>query len=486
MLILAVILTAYSGFLFLTFRHTLYQEMNGTLTAKALKINNAVTSYIDVLGYDEKSFEFSVSRVISQTGTHPHKNKIEKLERLWLGQSAPLGIGADYIEFLDASGNLLVRSTNLRAPAAIAVYPEDVKAVSRGHAVFRDLSLGKEELRLGIFPAAYDRLPGNKKYMILVASSRQRVINILRERLLTTCLSIVIILLLATFLSQLFAKNVLRPLAQITEKARNIDYKDLSFRIKTEEMDLEVKDLVNALNEMLSRLEKSFKYIAEFSSHVSHELKTPLAILRGETELALRLDHSPEEYKQVLQGNLEELARMAKIIDDLLLLTKLDYQPHIFKLENFDLSEFFGEIGESAKLLAGDKEIDVQVETPPEPILLHGDRMHLRRLFFNLLNNAIKFTPPKGHIRLGMKRQNGMALVTFTDNGIGIPEQNIGKVFDKFFHAGPGQGAQGNGLGLSIAQAIAKIHSGRISVKSREGQGTTFTVILPLQPAAAA
>jgi len=483
MWILAAVLIIYSGFLFLSFRFTLYQEFDDTLKSKAQRINNAVISYMDVLGYDRKSFEFAVSRVISQTGEHPHKNKIEKLENLWLGQARPLGLSEDIVVFLNSRGAPLVRSGNFPANLSF-IFSKGMPSPSKNSPIFKNVDLGKRPLRAILTPVIYQNLSKDNRYIILVVTSRERIDRILRERLITKAVSIIFILVIASFLSQIFAKRVLEPVYDITRAAKNIDYKDLSFRIKAEHVDVEIQDLVDSLNNMMSRLEKSFKYIAEFSSHVSHELKTPLAILRGESEIALRSEHSPEEYKKIIQSNLEEIKRMTKIIEDLLLLTKLDYQPEVFKFEDFDLVEFFKEIGESTKILADEKKITVNVRLPDKPVELRGDKVHLRRLFFNLINNAVKFTYPNGTIGIHVEKSGGKALISITDTGVGIPKENLQKIFDKFFHYnGVGfNDSPGNGLGLSISQSIAKIHSGEIQVQSAVGQGSTFTVRLPLPP----
>lgn len=481
MLVLAAILVIYSGFLFFTFRHMLYQELDDTLITKAQKVNNAISSYLDVLGRDQKSFQFSVSRVVAQTGDHSHKNKIEKLEKLWLGQMTPFGIREDFVQFMDAQGRVLARSSNssLGVPG---VQLKDIQAALQGHPVFKNVVVGKERSRLIVAPAIYPNLNKNKNNVIVIATSRERLLLILRERLLTKVAAIAIILLIASLLSQLFAQRILRPINNISETAKSINYKDLSIRIDSEHLDLELKVLVESLNEMMTRLEKSFQYIAEFSSHVSHELKTPLAIMRGESELVLRSKHTEEEYRQVFQGNLQEIARMTKIVEDLLLLTKLDYQPQVFQLEDFDLVDFIKEFIESSRLLAAEKEISVEANLLSGPVLVHGDKTHLRRLFFNLINNAIKFTFPGGVIRLQMRHRGRGVEVLLSDTGVGIPEENISKIFSKFFHFNMvGSDTYiGNGLGLSIAQSIAKIHGGDISVQSVVGKGSTFTVFLPI------
>lgn len=478
LVILAVILVANNGFLFFIFRGVLYREFDKDLNSKAQHINNTLGSYLHVLGSDERSFRFAVSRVVSQTGEHAHRNKIEKLEKLWVDQVYALGLNRDYLIFLSEKGEPLARSPNLTAgfPALSSKY---LRAVSRRRQMFKNVRLGKENLRILILPAVYK---GKNKGIILVAGSREHLAHVLRSSLMTTMLLAVFVLGAASFLSRLFARRVLRPIDNIVQTARHIHHGDLSVRIRAEDVDVEMKDLVESLNEMMSRLERSFKYVAEFSSHVSHELKTPLAIMRGESEVVLRDERPAEEYKKVIEANLEEIARMEKIINDLLLLTRLDYEPHVFTFEEIEVVEFFKEIEESGGVLAAQKDITVKADLSKAPPRLHGDKVHLRRLFFNLINNAVKFTPSGGRIRLSVKRRDAGVSIAVSDTGVGIPKENLSKIFGKFFHfEGMAEGVPGGtGLGLSLAQSIAKIHGGDIQVESVVGKGSVFTVRLPL------
>jgi len=269
---------------------------------------------------------------------------------------------------------------------------------------------------------------------------------------------------------------------RITETARKITYEDLRERVKTGHVDEEIKPLVEAFNDMISRLEKSFQYVSEFSSHAAHELKTPLAIIRGQTEVALRKERGIDEYKAVLNVNLEEAQKMIKMIEDLLLLTRLEYKTGVFHFEQIDLIAFLGEIYEQSKVLAAEKELLVSADMPGKPVMVKADKLHLRRLFYNLINNAVKFTPVKGKIDIAVKTVNNKVAVSVSDTGMGIAEEDLPKIFNKFFQKDMKikSSNSGIGLGLNIVQSIAKIHNADIQVKSKPGKGTTFTVILPL------
>ncbi|MDD4982311.1 MAG: ATP-binding protein [Candidatus Omnitrophica bacterium] len=289
-------------------------------------------------------------------------------------------------------------------------------------------------------------------------------------------------LLTGYFVGYLIFTRVLKPIKEITDTIDNITHEDFSLRIKVKNVDEELRCLIEALNDMVSRLGESFEYITDSSSYIAHELKTPIAIIRGESEYALKKEREKEEYKRVISVNLEESKRMLKIIEDLLLLTKMNYQPDVLKFEQVDLTQFIRIIYEQTKILAFKKNIKVSISIPEETEMVNADELHLRRLFFNLIDNAIKFTPVDGNISIVLRYVNQKAAVSIIDAGIGIEEENVPKLFDKFFRIDEKvkDTSSSSGLGLSIAQSIAQLHEGEISVTSRAGQGSNFTVSIPL------
>ena len=293
---------------------------------------------------------------------------------------------------------------------------------------------------------------------------------------------ILLTLLFGYIVGQMIVEKILKPIKEITDTANNITHEDLSLRVKAENVDEELRCLIEAFNGMVSRLGESFEYITDSSSYIAHELKTPIAIIRGESEFALKKEREKDEYKRVISVNLEEAKRMLKIIEDLLLLTKMNYQPDVLKLEQIDLTQFIQIIYEQAKILASKKNIMVNINIPEGAGMVNADELHLRRLFFNLIDNAIKFTPANGNIRISLKYENQKAVVSIADTGIGIGKENLPKLFDKFFRieGKVKDSSPSSGLGLSIAQSIVKVHKGEIAITSEIGKGSIFTVLLPL------
>lgn len=478
MAILGIILIIYSSVLFLSLHYTLYDELDDELLLKVQEIGNTISAYLDVLGDDEKSFIFVLKRTIKLEGEHANQNKIVEYENQWLQKVDKFNLREDYVNFLGPKREIIVSSGNIPT-GIIAMFLKLPKIESEREPLFRNIKFENRNLRLISIPFTYK---GKGDYILQVGTSLKPIMQLLRIRLIHIAISIPLVLIFASFIGQLFAVRMLKPVKEITETAKNITYKDLSARVKTEHVDEEMRYLVDAFNDMISRLEKSFKYIIDFSSHVAHELKTPLAIIRGESELTLRRERSPLEYIKAIKINLEETERMLRTIEDLLLLTRLDYQPNVFKFNQFDLTDFFKDINEQAQILASPKNITVNIDMPKERIPINADTLRLRRLFFNLITNAIKFTPQKGKVDIAIRREEKKATISISDTGIGIATEDLPNIFNRFFRVDRDEEdiESGSGLGLSIALSIAKIHRGNIQVKSELGKGSTFTVTLPL------
>jgi len=279
-------------------------------------------------------------------------------------------------------------------------------------------------------------------------------------------------------------RHIMKPVKKIAEIAEKITHEDLSARVNIKNPNKETKYLISAFNDMISRLESSFKYIVESNSYIAHELKTPIAIIRGEAEIALKKERDNEEYKKVISIALDESKKMLKTIEDLLLLTKMTYRPEFLNFEKIDLNQFLNDIHEQSKILTVEKKISVDINVPEISGQVKGDEISLRRLFFNIIDNAIKFTPQNGQIKINVKYKKRKAIVSISDTGMGIAEKDMPKLFDKFFRANKEKNryTSGSGLGLPIAQSIAELHKANITVNSTLGKGSIFIVTLPILP----
>jgi heavy metal sensor kinase len=232
---------------------------------------------------------------------------------------------------------------------------------------------------------------------------------------------------------------------------------------------------------MIERLEKAFKRQREFTGDASHELRTPLSVIKAESTLALRRVRPPEDYQATIRTIAEEAEHMSRIMDQLLVLARADSGTEQITIEETELNGLLREVVTDIELLSRDKGLELKLLLN-EPLIVKGDRGLLRRLFINLLDNAIRYTSKGGSVSVSTTMQERMALVSISDTGIGIPPEHLPRIFDRFYRADKARSRSegGSGLGLAICKHIVEVHGGRIEVESREGQGSTFKVLIPL------
>jgi len=475
--ILGAILVVYSTIHYATVTYIIFNEFDDELFAKAQEVVTIVKDYLKPLANDEATFVSVLEKAIELENKGPNPVNVTAAEARWLYDVDRLDTRQDLIHVIDHNGRSIAGSDDF-TPRLRQLFSANLKPIEEGDWTTRTIHFGKKDLRVVSMP--YD-FGNGRKCIIQVGTSFKRIIHLLYVRLMSIAVTIPIVLLLASFIGRVFALRILKPVVEITKTAEKITHEDLSTRVKTEHADEEMKFLVQAFNDMISRLEKSFRYIEEFSGHVAHELKTPLAIIHGESEVASRSERTPEEYQRVIQVTLEESERMIKVVEDMLLLTRMEYESEVFKFIKFDLVEFLRDICEHSKILVADKTITVNAQLPGKAVIVYGDHLHLRRLFFNLIDNAKKFSPYGGTIEIRLRTENGHANVSVSDNGIGIDEADLPKIFGKFYRHDPetNRSTSGTGLGLNLALSIAKAHHGDIEVTSQVEKGSTFTVVLP-------
>ena len=242
----------------------------------------------------------------------------------------------------------------------------------------------------------------------------------------------------------------------------------------------ELGRLAETFNAMIGRLKDAFQRINQFSIDVSHELKTPLTILKGETEVALRKEREKDDYQKLLLSNLEEIDRMSCIIDDLLLLSKADTKEIKLNMEEVALRDLIMDVCMNMKVVADKKSVELQI-SELEDVRLRGDELKLRRMLLNVVENGIKYSHVGGKVSVSSYVNDGYARIDVKDDGIGISEEDIKYVFDRFYRADRSRKREsGSGLGLSISRWIAGAHKGSIEVKSQPAQGSVFTIKLPI------
>jgi len=309
------------------------------------------------------------------------------------------------------------------------------------------------------------------------------------EALLSSMLVIAPIILAASVLVGYWvAGRSLDPLgAMVRELEAITDGRSLHRRLVVERTGDEVARLGSAVNLMFDRLERSFAALHRFTAEASHELKTPLMVLRAGVERALRNPNTPPESLQSLDESLMHIGRMAELVDSLLTLARADEGRLPLAAEECDLRELVAEAAETANILGEARALTVTAAIPEVPVPLRVDRNRVRQMLLNLVTNAVKYTPDSGEIALGLSEQGDSVTLTVGDTGIGIAAGDLQHIFDRFWRADPARSrageSPGTGLGLAITKWVAEAHGGTIAVQSRPGRGTLFTVALPRFPA---
>ncbi len=287
--------------------------------------------------------------------------------------------------------------------------------------------------------------------------------------------------LLAILGGWLLMRKAFVPLATLTSAIERTHERSLHERLPRSGNGDELDRLTELFNEMSARLDQSFQRIREFTLHASHELKTPLTVMQGEIETAVREETLDPVERERLLSQLDEVSRLATIVDGLALLTKADAGLVVLTLAPVQLDELVREAVEDAQHLAQGHELQVTL-TSCEPLSVQGDRHRLRQLLLNLADNAVKYNKPNGTVTVALRRAGRSAELAIANTGPGIPPEQRSRIFDRFFRgdASHGQTVEGCGLGLSIAQWIVRAHGGTIRIDSELGGVTTVTALLPL------
>ena len=322
---------------------------------------------------------------------------------------------------------------------------------------------------------------GNLVNLIQVGTSLDWVENTLKNLRLFLFAAIPGVLILSTLGGRFMATRALKPVAQITRTAQDIAHGgNLSRRIPVPEVQDEIGNLANTLNEMMDRLEKSFARVRQFSSDASHELRTPLTVLKGQSELMLSKTRSKAEYQEVLSSNLEEVNYMSRILEDLLTLSKGDEGEISLEKEPVELGSIIEEVSRQGEIFGDEKNVKI-VLAYLEPVMIMGDAHRLKQMVWILIHNAVKYTPSGGEVKITLQDMDGSIYFAIKDTGIGIPEQDLPKIFDRFYRVDKARSRQdgGSGLGLSICKYIVDRHQGTIEVESRLGEGTKFKIRFP-------
>jgi heavy metal sensor kinase len=474
MALLTLTLTVFTVALYKKLKTDLYRNVDNLLQTRAEGIEDSIDTYWEV----EK---LQVKKSPSKPDTLKKREVINfaAIARLWVNEesNAPELLNI-IVQIFDAKGNSIASSKNM--PESYAFSREFFTTALQGRSRFdtatvsfsEGMELSVRVLTMPVFPEQ------DIMYIVQVASpldSIQGALDDFKEILF-------VLLPLAVFITGIIgvflAKITLNPVDRIIKTVQKITAESLKLRIQMPGTRDEIERLAATFNDMLDRLEKAFSSQKHFIQDASHELKTPLTILQGELEVTLKRIRTAAEYEEVLKSSLEEIRRISSIVENLLLLARVENRETGLDVREFNLQRVLQEAVNGMEILAREKSLALNL-SPDGAVMIRGDEQKLKQVFLNLLDNAIKYTPPHGSVSMSASITADSVRITVQDTGIGIPPAELPHIFDRFYRVDKARSSRGFGLGLSIARSIVEAHRGTISAESSLNRGSTFIVLLP-------
>lgn len=446
-LLLASILAAFSAGIYLTLRHNLYANLNDSIEVRT-------DDLLAIVRFDGNQPTLA--------GEVPTQSQDE---------------GEQFIRVFNASGEVTFDTG--AAAAEVPVDQNALRAAGAGRTVIHSVEAKHETFRIRLVPI---RRNGQVSGVLEVARSEDDVASTLQTLLLILGISYPATLALASFGGMFLAGRALSPIDRLTRLARRLSAEDLSQRLNLELPDDEVGRLARTFDEMLARLDETFRRQRQFTADASHELRTPLTAIKGQVEVTLSRQRSLAAYQEVLQTVNEEVDRLIRLVGSLLTLARADAGQIPLALESVDLGALVRDVVEQVRPLAAERTVELSVASGPA-VTLQADEDLLLQLLLNLLDNALKYTPASGSVTVAWKTKGGQAELSVHDTGPGIASEHLPHVFERFYRVDKARSRSegGVGLGLSICKWIAEAHGGTISIASESGQGTACTVRLPVR-----
>jgi heavy metal sensor kinase len=440
--ILAAALIAFGALGFFALKRSLFHAVDESLKDRVTGVRRFM---------EEQTASLSVSEIRDEFREH-----------------SVLGPGGDLFQVCDVTGVWLYRSAPLENANVAIQLPGQVEEPG----VFADRVVAGTLLRFYTKPV---QLLG-KRYAIQVASSVDELVEGMQNFHWALLLTTPAVLLGATAGGWWLSRRALAPVDAITAAARSIEGGSLHRRLPVSSTDDELQRLSSTLNQMLDRIEHAFERVRRFTADASHELRTPVALVRTTAELALRKPRSEREYRDAMLEILKETERTTELLEDLLNLARADAGKACLELSSVQASEVLREAGAVGERLAEYKGVAFEISRVAPGLLVRANREALRRLLLILVDNAVKFTPGGGKVELSAELLDGTLELAVRDTGCGIRSDDAPHIFERFYRADAARGRDsgGVGLGLALAEWIAAAHETAIEVETKEGAGSTF------------
>ena len=457
---LTITLSIFSFILYEGFKKNLYDDFDDLLSSRAEGVADSVDTYWKTAA-DKDNF-VNVAR-----GWVEEKRKDPDLMSI-------------FVQILGKEGRSIVSSKSM--PYITSLDKDDFADVLKGEDSF-DTMEGKysdgRHMKFRIYSKPVSE-NGRVEYIVQVAGPISLVSLALNNLIIILFILIPLTIVLAGIPGFFLVKMTLRPVNKMINTLRQITAENLKLKIHIPNTKDEIKRLAETFNDMIDRVDRSFSSQQKLIQTISNRLKEPLNMLQGELDECLNKKCSAEEYNKVIARASKEINFFEKSMDDLLIISRLDDSQLFLEIRKVDITKLAEEMVGDAKVLFDQKDISVNFSSSAN-IIIDGDENQLKRLLMNLLDNAIKYTPRKGSINVEISKYESNASLRVSDTGVGIPHDELPYIFDRFYQvAGSRAAKKGFGLGLSSVKAIVEAHKGKISAESDEGEGTSFTVLLPL------
>jgi signal transduction histidine kinase len=376
-----------------------------------------------------------------------------------------------YLQVRDEQGNWIYRSKRMIAQNLDSPAPD---GLPKG-GLIASFKQGMHNVRTLSYPIAVR----GKRYTVQTGAAMDKSMALLAAFRANLLLLTPIVILLAAAGGHTMSRKALVPVATLAKEARRINDRNLDIRLPVSPARDEISDLSETLNQMLERIDKAFASVRSFTGNASHELRTPIALLRTELEVALYRPRTEEEYRTTLIRMHEVTVRMTRLVENLLSLARADGGADTYALVPVHVSFLFRQLIETWSGPMSQAMLDFRVEMPGDDALVLGDEMGVQRLLSILLENACKYTPPGGSVKLCTVVEGTRVHFSVHDTGVGIAPENKLRIFDRFFRAAPdGRPASGSGLGLALAKWIANRHGTELTVVSELDHGSSFSFTL--------
>ncbi len=411
-----------------------------------------------------------VQMLLTELGPRAGERAIEqKLEQVYRYKD-----DGKYLQVLDQNGHWIYRSRRMVDEGLGAVAPPQ-HLPARG--ALLDFQQGTRHVRVLTYAVHANGQPYWVQTGIAINKSIALLTSFTEQLLLLTPVA----LLLAAAGGHFMSRKALAPVAALAADARRITDRNLDVRLPVIANGDEIAHLTETLNQMLERVERGVCSMRDFVANASHEMRTPLALIRTEVEVALARPRSAEQYREACEQVQIESVRATGLIDSLLMLARCDSESMPLRLQPVDANQLAVQAGAKWKRAMAQALLDFSVALAPVQASILGDASNLERLFAILLDNALRYTPPGGSVQLEVACEQNQVIFTVRDSGMGIAAEHHSRIFDRFYRADRTHGgnSRGAGLGLALAKWIAEKHGGCLGLQSEEGQGSCFTFGMP-------